>query len=172
MNQQLPNLTRQNTSALYSLSALLHARGYWTAERDIEQDTACAIYELFQSLSWSDRALHDNECCILAAVLEVDQSHGGHIEQLIASAPEPSGLKPRIPGCLAAAALHDSVHGTRFVNLIMNHLENLALLILMADATMKRPEIEAYDAYFLDLRRSYCAEPMLAEQTRPLATFV
>jgi len=160
MNQQLPNLTQYNTSALYSLSALMHTRGYWTAERDIEQDTASAIYELFQRLSWSDRSLHDNECLILAAVLEVDQSHVGHIEQLIASSPESPGLKPRIPGCLAAAALHDSVHGTRIVNLVMNHLENLALLILMADAMIKPTEIAAYQAYFSGLRQSFSADPI------------
>lgn len=162
MNQQLPNLTRQNTSALYSLSALLHTRGYWTAECDIERDTASAIYELFQRLSWSDRSLHDNECFILAAVLAVDQSHGGHMEKMIASQPEQLGPKPRIPGCLAAAALHDSVHGTRFVNLVMNHLDSLAILILMADATVKPTEMEAYHAYFAELRRSFSAEPMSA----------
>lgn len=165
MNQQLSNLTRQNTAALYSLSALMHARGYWTAERDIEQDTARAIYDLFQLLAWSDRGLHDYECCFMEAVLEVDKFNGGHIEKLIALAPEQLGAGPRIPGCLAAAALHDSVHGTRFVNLIMNHLENLALLILMADAEIKSSEIEAHHAYFVELRRSYCAQPMLAEQT-------
>lgn len=163
MNQQLPNLTRQNTSALFALSALMRARGYWTAKRDIEQDTACAIYELFQLLAWSDRALHDNECCILAAVLEVDQSHGGHIEQLIALPSEQPEQKPRIPGCLAAAALHDSVHGTRIVNLVMNHFQNLALLILMADATIKPPEMSAYSEYFAELRRSFSAAPMSAE---------
>lgn len=163
MNQQLPNLTRQNTSALFSLSALMHARGYWTAERDIEHDTASAIYELFQRLSWSDRSLHDNECFILAAVLEVDQFHGGHIEKLIASTSTQPDHKPRVPGCLAAAALHDSVHGTRLVNLVMNHLENLALLVLMADSSIKPREMTAYLEYFAELRRSFSAEPMSAE---------
>jgi len=165
MNQQLPNLTRQNTSALYSLSALMHSRGYWTAKRDIEQDTASAIYELFQLLSWSDRSLHDNECIILAAVLEVDRSHGGHVEEMIRSAPEQLGHKPRIPGCLAAAALHDSVHETRIANLVMNHLENLALLILMADATIQPPEMSAYRKYFEELRRSFSAKPMGLQAT-------
>lgn len=163
MNQQLLNLTKHNIEALYSLSELMHARGYWTTDRDIEQDTARVIYELFQLLAWSDRGLHDNECHLLDAVLEVDKSHGGHIKKLLDTMPQEEGLKPRIPGCLTAAALHDPVHKTRFGDLIMNHLQNLGLLILMADARMKRPEIEAYDAYFLDLRRSYCAEPMLAE---------
>jgi hypothetical protein len=163
MNQQLLNLTRQNTASLYSLSALIHARGYWTAERDINHDTARTIFELFQLFAWSDRSLHDNECYLMEAVLEVNKSHGGHIEKLIASPPEQPGPKIRIPGCLAAAALHDSVHGTRLVNLVLNHLENLALLILMADATIKVPEMEAYRAYFAELRRSFSAEPMLAE---------
>lgn len=163
MNQQLPNLTRQNVAALYSLSALMHARGYWTAERDIEQDTARTIYDLFQRLAWSDRNLHDSECEVLDAVLEVDKSHGGHVEKLLNAVPQGEGLTPRVPGCLAAAALHDSVRGTRFVNLVMNHLQNLALLILMADASMKRSEVETHDAYFLHLRRSFSAEPMPAE---------
>jgi len=90
----------------------------------------------------------------LDAVLEVDKPHGGHIKKLLDTMPREEGLKPKIPGCLAAAALHDSVHQTRFVKLIMNHLENLALLIMMADARMKDTEIGVYEAYFLDLRRS------------------
>lgn len=163
MNQHLFNLCRQNIAALYSLSALMQARGYWTAERDIEQDTGRTIFDLFQLLAWSDRSLHDTECQLMNAVLDVDKSHGGHIEKLLIAVPQGEALTPRVPGCLASAALHDSVHGSRFVNLVMNHLQNIALLILMADAVMKRPEIEAYDAYFMHLRRSFSAEPMPAE---------
>lgn len=163
MNEQLLNLVRHNTAALYSLSAFMHARGYWTAERDIEQDTARSVYELFQLLAWSDDGLHHNECCLMDAVLEVDKSHGGHIEKLIASPPGLSEPKPRIPGCLAAAALHDSVHGTRFVNLVINHLDSLSILVLMADATIQVPEMKAYRAYFAELRRSFSVEPLPAE---------
>jgi len=48
MNQQLLNLTKHNVAALHSLSGLMYARGFWTADRDIEQDTtssptACLI---------------------------------------------------------------------------------------------------------------------------------
>lgn len=160
MNQQLPDLTRHNTSALFALSTMMHARGYWTAERDIEHDTASAIFELFQRLSWSDRSLHDTECQLMDAVLDVDKCHGGHIEKLLSAVPQCEGLTPRVPGCLAAAALHDSVHGTQFVNLVMNHLQNIALLILMADAVIKPPEMSAYREYFAELRRSFSAEPM------------
>lgn len=163
MNQQLLNLTKHNITALYSLSALMHARGYWTADRDIDHDTARTIYELFQLLAWSDRRLHENECRLMEAVLEVDKAHGSHVEKLVALPPEQSGPKPRIPGCLSAAALHDSVHGTRFVNLVVNHLDSISILILMADAAVKPVEVDAYRAYFAELRRSFSAEPMPTE---------
>ena len=34
MNQQLLNLMKHNVAALHSLSGLMHARGFWTADQD------------------------------------------------------------------------------------------------------------------------------------------
>ena len=161
MNKQLLNLTEQNISSLYSVSELMRSRGYWTADRSIEEDTANSIYQLFQLLAWSDRGLHDNECNMLDAAIEVDKAHGNHLQKLVESGPQELESKPRIPGCLAAAALHDSVHETRFVNLVMNSLENIAHLILMADAKVSDPEVDAYRTYFTALRRSFSALPMV-----------
>ena len=161
MNKQLINLTEQSISSLYSVSELMHSRGYWTADRTIEEDTAHTIYQLFQLLAWSDRGLHDNECDMLDAAVEVDKAHGGHLQKLVELAPQVVASEPRIPGCLAAAALHDSVHDTRFVNLVMNSLENVAYLILMADAKVSAPEVDAYNSYFTTLRRSFSAVPMV-----------
>jgi hypothetical protein len=98
MNTQLINLTKQNASSIYSLSDFMVARGYWTTDRDICEDTANAIYQLFQLLAWSDRGLHRNECNLLDAVIEIDKSHGNHLERLIESEPNEVSIEPKIPG--------------------------------------------------------------------------
>ncbi|MEQ1821970.1 MAG: hypothetical protein ABL949_05650 [Fimbriimonadaceae bacterium] len=160
MHTQLINLTKQNVSSIYSLSDFMVARGNWTADRDIREDTAKTIYGLFQVLAWSDRGLHHNECNLLDVAIDIDKSHGNHLEKLIGSEPIDLDTETRVPGLLAAAALHDSVHDTRFVNLVMNSLENLGLLILMADAEISESETAAYQSYFSKLRRSFSAVPM------------
>ncbi len=159
MNTQLPLLVKSNVSALYSLCDFMNSRGFWTAERDIRQDLSKSIYELFQLFAWSDGVLHKNEYHLLDAALEVDALYDGHLKQLVEAGPLEDVSKPRVPGCLVSAALHDSVHETMFVHIIINHLENLALIIIMSDSKLDPAEHETFRNYFADLRMSYYASP-------------
>ena len=159
MNTQLPLLVKNNVSALYSLCDFMNSRGFWTAERDIRQDLSKSIYELFQLFAWSDGALHKNEYRLLDAALEVDALYDSHLKQLVEAGPLEEVTNPRVPGCLVSAALHDSVHETMFVHIIINHLENLALIIIMSDAKLEAVEHDAFRNYFAELRMSYYSSP-------------
>lgn len=143
-------LAQQNFAAICTVAQLLESRGYWTTSRDIATDVAQTVHSLFVSLAWADRSLHNGECWLLEAVLEEDRARGAHLEKAIA---EGQAANP-IPGCLVAAALHDSVHGSGFAELLLNHLENLGRLIIMADAEVTPTELDAYKKYFARLRSS------------------
>lgn len=148
MNQSMKLLARHNFAAICTLAQFLESRGYWTTKRDIAADVAETIHSLFDSLAWADRSLHYRECWLLEAVLEEDQAYGAHLEKTIA---EGQAANP-FPGCLAAAALHDSVHGSELAELLLNHLENLGRLIIMADAEVTPIELETYKKHFAHLR--------------------
>jgi hypothetical protein len=161
MNTQLPLLAKNNISALYSVNDFMNSRGFWTTDRDIRQDLSRFIYELFQFFAWSDGALHKNEYRLLDVALEVDAHYDGHLKLLVEAGPLGDVSKPIVPGCLVSAALHDSVHETSFVHIIINHLENLALIIIMSDSKLEISEQEAFRDYFSELRMSYYASPTL-----------
>ncbi|MBI5707588.1 MAG: hypothetical protein HZC36_11440 [Armatimonadetes bacterium] len=148
MNLSIALLARHNFAAVSTLSKFLESRGYWTTQREIAADVAETVHSLFDSLAWADRRLHQGECWLLEAVLDEDQEHGAHLERAIARGEAPNP----VPGCLAAAALHDSVYGTGFAELLLNHLENLGRLIIMADAKITPSELEAYKKHFSHLR--------------------
>ena len=137
----------------------MNSRGFWTTDRQIRQDLAKSIYELFQLFAWSDGVLHTNEYRLLDAALEVDLLYDCHLKELVDAGPIEEISKPRVPGCLVSAALHDSVHETRFTHIIINHLENLALIILMSDSKFELSEHNAFESYFAELRMSYYANP-------------
>ncbi|MCO5296981.1 MAG: hypothetical protein M9921_08995 [Fimbriimonadaceae bacterium] len=146
-------LPRQNLAALNGLADLLRKGGYWTTGRPIEADIAQTLRELFESLAWADGRLHIDECWMLDALLEEDASHGGHLREAIATQPAPEAGSFRVPGCVAAAALHDAVRQTRIRDLIINHLENLGMLFVMADSQTTHEEMEAFRAHFAKLRK-------------------
>lgn len=153
MNQSITLLARHNFAAVCTIAKFLERRGYWTTKRDIAVDVAETVHSLFEALAWADRKLHEGECWFLDAVLEEDEAHGAHLKECIA---EGRAQNP-VPGCLAAAALHDSVHGTSFADLLLNHLENLGRLIMMSDARLSSEEVQACQAYFARLRNSIAA---------------
>lgn len=150
MNHSIQLLARYNYAAVSSLAQFLESRGYWTTPRDIAADVAETVHSLFNSLAWADRRLHQGECWLLEAVLEEDQERGAHLENAIAR----GEVTNPVPGCLAAAALHDSVYGSGFADLLLNHLENLGRLIMMADAEVSSVELDAFKEHFQHLRRS------------------
>lgn len=141
-------LARHNFAAICTLAQLLESRGYWTTRREISEDVAQTVHSLFESLAWADRSLHDGECWLLDAILEEDQAHGAYLKKAIA---EGQAANP-VPGCLAAAALHDSIHGSGFAELLLNHLENLGRLIIMTDGVVTPTELDAYKEHFAYLR--------------------
>lgn len=148
MNESIKLLARHNFAAICTLAQFLEGRGYWTSSRGIAEDVAQTVYSLFDSLAWADRSLHNRECWLLGAILEEDQARGAHLAKAIADGPAANPF----PGCLAAAALHDSVHGSGFSELLLNHLENLGRLIMMADADVSPIELSAYKKHFEHLR--------------------
>lgn len=159
MNQKLIPLARQNLAALNVLADILRKRGYWTTGRPIEADTAQTLRELFEVLAWADGRLHIDECSMLDALLDEDEAHGGHLREAIATQPAPEPGAFRVPGCVAAAALHDAVRQTRLRDLMLNHLENLGMLFVMADSRTTEEEMRAYRAHFAKLRQ-IGAEPI------------
>ncbi len=149
MNQSLTQLARQNFSALCTIATFLDTRGYWTTHRAIALDVATTVHCLFEELAWADGRLHDRECWLIDALIEGDASFNAQLRGCFASGTSQSS----IPGCLAAAALHDSIHHTSFADLFLNHLENLGRLIMMADATITSDELAAFHAHFARLRQ-------------------
>lgn len=148
MNQSLKLLARHNFAAICTLAQFLESRGYWTTSRDIAEDVAQTVHSLFDSLAWADRSLHQGECWLFEAILEEDNTRGAYLERAIAE----GHATNLVPGCLAAAAMHDSIHGSGFAELLLNHLENLGRLIIMADAEVTPTELEAYKSHFAHLR--------------------
>lgn len=153
MNQSIKLLARHNFAAICAMASYLESRGYWTTQRNIAANVAETVHSLFESLAWADGRLHLRECWLMEAVLEEDQARGAHLEKIIASG---VAANP-VSGCLAAAALHDSVHGSSFADILLNHLENLGRLIIMADAEVSRDELEAFKKHFQSLRKSIAA---------------
>lgn len=113
MNESLTQLARYNFSALCTLARFLDSRGYWTTKRDIAADVAETVHSLFEALAWADGSLHARECWLIEAVLEQDEEFSAHVKEHFANG---SAQNP-VPGCLAAAALHDSIHKTAFAEL-------------------------------------------------------
>lgn len=155
MNQSIKLLARHNYAAVSALAQYLESRGYWTTRRDIAADVADTMHGLFESLAWADRRLHQGECWLLEAILEEDQVRGAHLERAISK----GRAAGAIPGCLAAAAVHDSVHGSSFAEVLLNHLENLGRLVIMADSEVTPGEMAAYKSHFANLR-SNIADPL------------
>ncbi len=161
MNQSIKSLARYNFAAVCALASYLESRGYWTAKRDIAADVAETVHGLFESLAWADKRLHQGECWLLEAILEEDQVRGAHLEKTIAK----GGAGSDVPGCLAAAAVHDSLHGSHFAEVLLNHLENLGRLVIMADSEVTPAEIAAYRSHFENLRNHIAGPVMNADQT-------
>lgn len=152
MNTHIHSLARQNFASVYSLALFLKSRGYWTTDRSIEQDAVKVVWDILEVLVWADRRLDTRECKLIEAILLEDEELGGHLDQIISEHGLNRSKDLEVPGCLAAAALHDSVHQTRFVDLFINHLENLGLLIIVSDGRMEPDEMEEFRAYFAWLR--------------------
>ncbi len=163
MNTQLLTLARHNFASLQSLSHYLRSRGSWTSPRSIEEDTAYAVHDLFASMAWSDRQLHEAECRLLDALLEEDRSYGNHLERVIASKGTTESSDRRVPGCVEAAAYHDSRHDSQFKDLVVNHLENLAILVILADARATAEEMTNLRLYFSELRRAKSIPTVVVE---------
>lgn len=161
MNQSIKSLARHNFAAVCTLASYLESRGYWTTKRDIAADVAETVHGLFESLAWADRRLHQGECWLLEAILEEDQVRGAHLEKAISKGEAASA----IPGCLVAAAVHDSLHGSYFAELLLNHLENLGRLVIMADSEVTPAEVAAYGSHFANLRNSIAAPVSIADLT-------
>lgn len=159
MNQHLLNLARHNFASIQSLAGLLKARGYWTAERSIEEDATLAVHDVFQAIAWSDRKLDHRECRLLDALLDEDALHGHHLKRVIAESARSADAEPGVPGTMAAAALHDALHQTQFRELMLNHLENIGMLIVMADGQTSPEEVANLRSHFLKLRKIGVALP-------------
>ncbi len=150
MNEYLTQLARYNFTALCTIARFLDSRGYWTTKRDIAADVAETVHSLFEALAWADGSLHARECWLIEAVLEQDEEFSARVKEHFAN-----GIAQNpVPGCLVAAALHDSIHKTAFAELLLNHLENLGRLIMMADASISAQELNAFQNHFSELRRS------------------
>lgn len=160
MNQSIILLARHNYAAVCTLASFLERRGFWTTQRDIAADVAETVHSIFESLAWADRRLHQGECWLLEAILEEDQDRGAHLEKAIFKGEAATA----IPGCLAAAAAHDSHHGSYFAELLLNHLENLGRLVIMADSEVTPAEMAAYRSHFANLRNSIAAPATNANQ--------
>lgn len=140
MNNSLTQLARQNFGSICTIATFLESRGYWTTSRAIELDVASAVHRLFEALAWADGRLHARECWLLDALLDGEASFHAELRECFAT----GSTQATLPGCLAAAALHDSIHHTSFADLFLNHLENLGRLIVMADATITQSEVSAF----------------------------
>jgi hypothetical protein len=150
VNESLTQLAQYNFNALCTLARFLDSRGYWTTKRDITIDVAETVHSLFEALAWADGSLHARECWLLEAVLQDEEHVRAHVRECFAN----GKAQNPVPGCLVAAALHDSIHQTFFAELFLNHLENLGRLIMMADATVSDLEQRAFQEHFSGLRGS------------------
>lgn len=150
MNPTLNQLACQNFGALCTLAKFLESRGYWTANRAIELDVASAVHQLFEALAWADGNLHARECWLIDALLEGEASFHAELRECFAT----GSSQATLPGCIAAAALHDSIHHTSLADIFLNHLENLGRLIVMADATITPEELSTFHAHFAKLRHA------------------
>lgn len=152
MTKNLLDLVRQNYVALHQLSSYLASRGYRTNEKDTAEDVAQTVYDVFDTIAWSDRRLHSAECWLLDALLEEDIAYGEHLPKAIAAQRTRQPGTFRIPGCVAAAVEHDAAHGSMFQQLLINHLENIALLVVMADEEVAQAELRSLESYFHQIR--------------------
>lgn len=144
MNEQLKRF-----DALCSIATLLEQRGYWTSRSDITIDVADTVRDLFHSLAWADRSLHDAECRLFESLFEVGSAPSLTLQEAFGSE---RAANP-VPGCLVAAALHDSIYKTSFSVLFLNHLENIGRLIVMADGQLAPSEVDALQQHLLAMRR-------------------
>lgn len=152
VTKNLLDLVRQNYVSLHELSSHLASRGYRTSDVDVAKDTAQAVYDVFETIAWSDRRLHAAECWLLDALLEEDMGYGEHLPRAIAAQRERTPGTFRVPGCVLAAAKHDADRGSRFQQMLIHHLENIALLVAMADELVTAEELRSIESYFGQLR--------------------
>jgi len=154
MNQHLISLVRRSYASILDLAHFLDHRGYWTGNHTIVEDTSHAIFHLFENVAWSDGKLHHNECWMLGVLIEADRERNGSLSQLVSlrNPNHPTQGEDKVPGVLVAAALYDSIHHTRFAEMLANQLENLALLLMMCDSKVKPKESLALQRYSEKLR--------------------